>query len=1362
MSPAISLLLADFVAKSVVILGFTAIAACCLRRNSAATVHRVWTLGFAALFVAPAAGLVLPQLGVEIVPPISSNSPSVAIVARQDAPEAQGTPAAMPSKSLQNSALALADAAVDEAEWTLTEGDRKHPATSVTGADETSNRLRPSTLPTLVITIWGMIAFVLLSRLAVHCASLARLLKRCTPLVGEEWSCSVVEAARRVGLVRPVRLMVHAAAMTPATTGTWRPTILLPSDAIQWTASQRRSVLLHELAHVKRCDVLAQLMAGIVCAIHWFNPLAWYGLAQMRKLRELACDDLVLDGGQPPSDYAQTLLHVARAYQPQRLAGAVGMARGTNVERRILAILDSARNRVPLTRRGAAILATVAAALILGVGSVRLENKSADAEEAPSIKAASGRTKPQQSAKRKKIEVLIKDEAGTPIRNAKIYYSLCFRVDEKTDCPHGAIAADESGQAFVDIPEGIVNLKLWASKSSYVPEFAYFPEAAIEGGEKLPSRYEFRLAHGKVLSGQIVDEAGRPITGAKVEVSVTIPEPAWSADPPSMISTWLTDSDFNSPAPVTDANGRWSIDNAPARSSDKDYEFRLKITHDDYARDSLWGEFQREQGITTTMLRAGTATIVLNRGVVVEGIVVDDAGKPVTKGWVVWHDEPYFTQGDWESGLNNEGRFHTLPLAVGEHPITIVAPGYAAERRLVSVRAGMEPLTFSLKPGNRISLRFIDAKGAPIPKVGVYLGGYSASNTWNNSNAIHNQTGSGVPDYGIPRRANDEGLYVWEWAPDGAVRYSVGAKGFASQTLSLVPKSMPHVVTLQEERVAIGTVTDAETGEPVAKFSAMPVIVFRQDFYSTRSEDAKLGRDGQYELPLTGSADPTDRYRVRFEAEGYRSLVSQESFGPLDGRATLNVALQPAPARNGRVVDADGQPAENAVILEASPTQVPHASNNEPASFGSRPILTDAQGEFALHATSEPVLVRAMHERGFVEVRVEPGEPIGTLRLRPWARVDGRLMQDGQPMGNQTILFSQIPAGKLGAPRFQDSYQAQTDPYGNFSFDRLPPIVGNLRAYLGPWEDSPLASGESAPLALEPGERRTLVLGGGGAAVTGKVVPTGRGDVPLDAHWSLNYLVSRDRGVPLPANFPKLGFTPVDGKLKDLSWLDDPHYHEWQATRCHYFVKLSPEGNLRVCGVPAGAYDLVVQLYEQPAGCLVQTVGRRIVPVEVTNSDVAAGKKSIGDIEVTCRVGPRVGENMQAYRFLDAEARERSILDMQGRLVLLHVWASWCAPCMEALPDMKTVVDGLAGMPVVFAGLNVDADSKQARALAQTNGWNWGHTYLGSDSNMARQLAVSSVPAYFLIGPDGKLVASSNEWQQIKKKLEVSLNDPPN
>ncbi len=67
----------------------------------------------------------------------------------------------------------------------------------------------------------------------------------------------------------------------------------------------------------------------------------------------------------------------------------------------------------------------------------------------------------------------------------------------------------------------------------------------------------------------------------------------------------------------------------------------------------------------------------------------------------------------------------------------------------------------------------------------------------------------------------------------------------------------------------------------------------------------------------------------------------------------------------------------------------------------------------------------------------------------------------------------------------------------------------------------------------------------------------------------------------------------------ELSWSLDPHFNDWLATRVHHFVKLDTNGDLRVTGIAPGQYDLVIRLYEQPAGCLVETVGEKIVFVDV-------------------------------------------------------------------------------------------------------------------------------------------------------------------
>ena len=92
------------------------------------------------------------------------------------------------------------------------------------------------------------------------------------------------------------------------------------------------------------------------------------------------------------------------------------------------------------------------------------------------------------------------------------------------------------------------------------------------------------------------------------------------------------------------------------------------------------------------------------------------------------------------------------------------------------------------------------------------------------------------------------------------------------------------------------------------------------------------------------------------------------------------------------------------------------------------------------------------------------------------------------------------------------------------------------------------------------------------------------------------------------------------------------------------------------------------------------------------------------------------------------------------------------------MPMLKTTIERYSASPLTVVGLNVDEDATAARAMAEQQGMDWAQNYLGSDSDLMRQLAVSSVPAYYLIGPDGKLVGSANQWEQMEKLLSTALD----
>ena len=98
----------------------------------------------------------------------------------------------------------------------------------------------------------------------------------------------------------------------PMVSGHARPSILIPRVASEWPAAQIHAALDHELAHLRRGDLHTGLLALVVRAVYWFHPLVWMLAARLREAQEEACDDLVLEAGFAPADYAGALLATAR------------------------------------------------------------------------------------------------------------------------------------------------------------------------------------------------------------------------------------------------------------------------------------------------------------------------------------------------------------------------------------------------------------------------------------------------------------------------------------------------------------------------------------------------------------------------------------------------------------------------------------------------------------------------------------------------------------------------------------------------------------------------------------------------------------------------------------------------------------------------------------------------------------------------------------------------------------------------------------------------------------------------------------------------------------------------------------------
>lgn len=338
-----------------------------MRRTSASARHLVWLAALTALLLLPIARGFVPEW--RVLPAVALAPPAVDPAPRVQAPAG----AAIPQAPVASEGAAPA---------------------SVDASSPAPLRL-PADWKTLALLAWAAGAVLFALRLAFGLARVWWLERRATELTDDEWVRLTDGLSRRLRLGRIVRLLREPAATVPMTWGVFHPVILLPGEADGWEAERRRVVLAHELAHVRRWDALTQWIAHVALAVYWFNPLVWVAARKLREEREHACDDAVLEIGTRPTDYADHLLTIVRSLgSAPGPAAALAMARRSQFEGRLLAILDNAVRRNGVSR--AAGLATAAAALacLLPLAAMRPAERAAEALRADASRGAETAAKP--------------------------------------------------------------------------------------------------------------------------------------------------------------------------------------------------------------------------------------------------------------------------------------------------------------------------------------------------------------------------------------------------------------------------------------------------------------------------------------------------------------------------------------------------------------------------------------------------------------------------------------------------------------------------------------------------------------------------------------------------------------------------------------------------------------------------------------------------------------------------------------------------------------------------------------------------------------------------------------------------------
>lgn len=168
----------------------------------------------------------------------------------------------------------------------------------------------PLSWQSTLMLIWLGVILLRIGRIGVERMRLGKCLRMAETLNDARWSETVGMLAEQIGLHQSPRVLVTSVAASPFVCGLAQPTLVLPRTLLETITTARwRPILLHELAHLKRGDLIWGWLPELSRLFLWFHPVSHWVARRAQLERELACDGLAMSlSDVDTASYAQTLV----------------------------------------------------------------------------------------------------------------------------------------------------------------------------------------------------------------------------------------------------------------------------------------------------------------------------------------------------------------------------------------------------------------------------------------------------------------------------------------------------------------------------------------------------------------------------------------------------------------------------------------------------------------------------------------------------------------------------------------------------------------------------------------------------------------------------------------------------------------------------------------------------------------------------------------------------------------------------------------------------------------------------------------------------------------------------------------------
>lgn len=150
-------------------------------------------------------------------------------------------------------------------------------------------------------------------------------------------------------------------------------------------------------------------------------------------------------------------------------------------------------------------------------------------------------------------------------------------------------------------------------------------------------------------------------------------------------------------------------------------------------------------------------------------------------------------------------------------------------------------------------------------------------------------------------------------------------------------------------------------------------------------------------------------------------------------------------------------------------------------------------------------------------------------------------------------------------------------------------------------------------------------------------------------------------------------------------------------------------------------------------------------------SDAAAAKVKVGSPSPQISLTTLTGQTVTSA-------------DLKGKVVLLDFWATWCKPCVMAIPELKALNEEMKGEPFVMISLSADQKKATLEKFVEKNGMTWPQHWDRKMEVIASTFGISTFPTYIVLDAEGKVVLHQDGWgpkvtdQKVRAAVRKALD----